>query len=158
MKELLISAIVVSLFLAGVSSAQATASSAVAPKTECKNTVPLKTFRGGGILYKPENVHGGRGATLIIQNFKYWYGSKVKKIYDAKCKKVIGKVSFWSLGYPYGERYYSKMGGGSRDNGSSLALKARRASRRSGGIIVINRRFSVSIKDFKVREGFVRGG
>jgi len=126
------------------------------PVTRCKNTVDLGKFRQGGILYKPDNVHGGRGAPLIIQNFKYWYGGRSKKIYDSKCRKVIGRFGFWSLGFPYGERYYSRYIRGSWDSGASLARKAYRATRKRGGIVVINKRFSVRVKDFRFREGFVR--
>ena len=124
--------------------------------TKCKNTVQLADFRGGGILYKPENEHGSRGATFLVQHYKYWFGPKPKKIYDSKCQKVIGKFALWARGYAYGERYYSKMVGGSGDTGTSLYRKAKKATRSSGGIVVVNKDFSVRIKDFRVREGFVR--
>ncbi|NMC62161.1 MAG: hypothetical protein GYA55_03240, partial [SAR324 cluster bacterium] len=124
-------------------------------ESRCKNTVQLGKFRDGGILYKPENVHGGRGVTFLVQNFKYWFGPKKKNIYDINCKKRIGSVVMWSRGYAYGERYYSRPYG-SRDNGASLARKARNISGRPGGIVIVNREFSVRIKDFRKREGFVR--
>ena len=123
--------------------------------SRCKNTVQLGKFRDGGILYKPENAHGGRGATFLVQNFKYWFGPRKKNIYDMNCKKRIGSVVMWSRGYAYGERYYSRPYG-SRDNGTSLARKAKNISGRPGGIVIVNREFSVRIKDFREREGFVR--
>lgn len=123
--------------------------------SRCRNLVRLKKFRDGGILYKPINVHGARGATLIVQNFKYWYGSRKKNVYDVNCKKRIGVLGFWSRGWPYGERYYGKPYG-SGDSGQSLARKAKKAAGSSGGIIIITRRFGVRINNFAEREGFVR--
>lgn len=130
--------------------------SPTAVPTKCKKVTQLSKFRQGGILYKPENEHGGRGASFLVQNFRYWYGPKKKKIYDSNCKKVIGRVVFWSLGFPYGERYYSRLVGGSWDSGASLAKKARAATRKRGGIIIVNSSLSVAIADFRKREGFVR--
>ena len=121
----------------------------------CQNTIVLGKFKDGGILYKPENVHGGRGASFLLQNYKYWFGPTKKKIYDYNCKKLLGSVGLYSLGYAYGERYYARTGG-SGDSGDSLYKKAMKAARKPGGIIVVDRHFSIRIKDFRKREGFVR--
>lgn len=128
------------------------------PVPLCRNRkiIDLQKFGEGGILYKSDNEHGGRGATLIIQNFKYWYGGKQKKIYDSNCNKLIGAFGWWNLGFPYGERYYSRYIRGSWDSGASLALKAYRATRKRGGIVIISRRYAVRVKDFRYRDGFVR--
>lgn len=131
------------------------ASNLEAKTSPCKNTIQLGKYRQGGILYKAENIHGSRGATLIIQDIFHWDGPKKKKIYDSKCKKIIGSLGLWALDWPYGERYYTRTGG-SRDSGDSLAAKAYGAARSPGGIIIIDKTLSVRVKDFRKEEGFVR--
>ncbi len=133
-----------------------TATRTAAPLCGGRKIIELAKFKEGGILYKPDNVHGGRGATLIIQNFKYWYGGKKKRIFDSKCSKVIGAFGWWNLGFPYGERYYSRYVRGSWDSGASLARKAYRATRKRGGLVIISRKFAIRVKNFRYRDGFVR--
>jgi len=38
------------------------------PGWVCKNIVPINAIPGGGVLYKPENLHGGRGPSFLVQN------------------------------------------------------------------------------------------
>lgn len=127
----------------------------VSAKGSCGTVIGLRSISGGGVLIKPSNTHGGRGFTLLIQNRKYWYGPRKKEIYDKNCKKQIGSVVMYARDSPYGERYYSKLPGGSGDSGSSLARKARAAAGSSGGIIKIKSGVSFRVSDFSKREGSV---
>lgn len=102
---------------------------APASAADCSKRVPIsKLF---GVLYKPENLHGARGPTFLVQNVIERTKKRKIEIRDIKCK-VISKFGLYATDYPYGARYYQKSGGGNHSDkqlyrmaklaGSSLIL------------------------------------
>ena len=130
-----------------------TAASASAESiTACGRIVPIT--EAGQILYKPTNVHGGRGPTFLVQNYDEQTGRKRREIRRATDCKRIGYFGLWSIGWPYGERYYQRAPGGSRLSAKDLYTKA--GGRRKSAILVqgINGRW-IRIANPLKREGEV---
>ncbi|MCC6933928.1 MAG: VCBS repeat-containing protein [Deltaproteobacteria bacterium] len=91
-------------------------------ENECTgNIVPITEIPGGGVLYKPVNVHGARGPTLIVQNrSQQTYISRLE-IRNMNCEVIAYTGLFSSVGH-YGSRYYMKSGGTGEDAEELLAL------------------------------------
>ncbi len=77
----------------------------------------------GGVLYKSENIHGGRGPSFLVQNPSERTGKQVIEIRNARCE-VIGALGLFATDQPYGARYYSRSGGSGHD-GIDLLNEAR---------------------------------
>ena len=91
---------------------------------DCKNIVSINSIPGGGVLYKSENIHGGRGPTFLVQNVAERTNKKVIEIRDARCQ-LVGAFGLYATDYPYGSRYYSRTGGTGFDPGDLEALLKR---------------------------------
>ncbi len=107
------------------------AGSAFAASPECQTVTPLTSL--SGILYKPENIHGGRGPTFLVQSPKERTSKRSIEIRDVNCKK-IGSFGLWATDWPYGARYYQAVKGGSSLSAKQLYSKARKAG--SSSILV----------------------
>ena len=83
--------------------------------------VPINQISGGGVLYKSENIHGGRGPTFIVQNEAERTGKQVIEIRNARCE-VIGSFGLFATDQPYGARYYSRTGGSGHESQQLLDL------------------------------------
>lgn len=70
--------------------------------------VPITSL--SGVLYKSENVHGGRGPTWLVKNTAERTHKKVIEIRNARCE-VIGSFGMFAENGMYGDRYYTKTGG-----------------------------------------------
>lgn len=68
----------------------------------------------GGVLYKSENIHGGRGPTFLVQKVSERTNKTRLEIRNARCE-VIGAVGLFATDQPYGSRYYSRTGGSGHD-------------------------------------------
>lgn len=91
----------------------------------CKTNINLPAHA----LYKSENVHGGRGPTLITSygNTRQWPGCGSLRIYNMKAK-LVGRFGCYDPGHaPYGRRFYTGVPGGSYSSATSLYNGARRA-------------------------------
>lgn len=91
---------------------------------DCKNIVSINSIPGGGVLYKSENIHGGRGPTFLVQNVSERTNKEVIEIRDARCQ-LVGAFGLYATDYPYGSRYYSRTGGTGFDPGDLEALLKR---------------------------------
>ena len=100
-----------------------TASAATTAVT-CANRVSVSAVLG--IKYKPENLHGGRGPSWLVQNAYLRTGKKKIEIRDTKCK-LIGTFGLYATDYPYGARYYQKSGAGSKLSAQQLSTLAKKA-------------------------------
>lgn len=80
-------------------------------------------------LYKAENVHGGRGPTLITSygNTQQWPNCGTLKIYNANGKKIAAFGCYDPGHLPYGRRFYTGVPGGSYSDASEILRGARRA-------------------------------
>lgn len=72
--------------------------------------VPINSIPGGAVLYKPENLHGGRGPSFLVQNAAERTGKQTIEIRNAKCE-IIGAFGLFATDQPYGARYYTRSGG-----------------------------------------------
>lgn len=121
--------------------------------TVCKGkVVPINSVAGGGVLYKSENIHGGRGPTFLVQNAAERTGKQVIEIRNARCE-VIGSFGLFATDQPYGARYYSKTGGSGHEGDQLLAL-AQQAG--SNNILVEGKDKWIRVKNPTQREGSVR--
>ncbi|NMC63601.1 MAG: hypothetical protein GYA55_10605 [SAR324 cluster bacterium] len=77
--------------------------------------VPIDAIENRGVLYKAENIHGGRGPTFLVKNNAEKTGKSVIEIRDARCQ-VIGSFGMFASDGPYGARYYTRSGGSGIDN------------------------------------------
>lgn len=85
-------------------------------KTICAGkVVPIDSIENKGVLYKAENVHGGRGPTFLVKNAAERTGKQVIEIRDARCQ-VIGSFGMFVPDGMYGARYYTRTGGSGIDN------------------------------------------
>ena len=120
---------------------------------ECTNIVSISNLRG--VLYKPENLHGARGPTLIVQNPIERTGKRRIQIRDLKCN-LISSLGLFSTDWPYGARYYSRSGG-SKHTAKQLWTRAR-ATSGSSGILIQGVNKWILIKNPLKREGEVFSG
>ena len=90
-------------------------------------------------LFKADNVHGGRGITLICDLYVYKKDCRPcssKKIYDSDGKQ-IGKMGCYDPGNkPYGMRLYGGVPGGSYTSATKLLALARKSSTQSTNIFI----------------------
>jgi len=105
------------------------------------------------VLYKPENLHGGRGPSFLVQNVSERTGKRVIEIRNARCE-AIGSFGLFATDQPYGARYYSRSGGSgfSAAELRELALKVG-----STNILVegVNGKW-IKVRDPLNREGTIR--
>jgi hypothetical protein len=122
--------------------------------TICKGKiVPIGELPGAGVLYKPSNLHGGRGPSFLVQNASQRTNKKVLEIRNARCE-VIATIGLYATDQPYGSRYYMRSGGSGQDDTQLLAL-ANLVGSNSILIEGINGTW-VRIKNPTQREGSVR--
>lgn len=76
---------------------------------------------GAHVLYKAENIHGGRGPSFLVQNVEQRTNKQVIEVRDARCR-VIGAFGLFATDYPFGARYYSRTGGSGADSTEWLRL------------------------------------
>ena len=76
--------------------------------------VPINSVPGSGVLYKSENIHGGRGPTFLVQNVSQRTNKQVIEVRNARCE-VVGTLGLFKTDQPYGSRYYSRTGGSGQD-------------------------------------------
>ena len=96
----------------------------LAANTVCTKIVSINAL--DGVLYKPDNAHGKRNFTLIVQNVVERPGKRSLKVYDSK-RRQISSIGLWGTGFPYGARYYSKAPGGRGQTAKQLSSAARRS-------------------------------
>lgn len=89
-------------------------------ETPCAgNIVPITSF--GGVLYKSENLHGGRGPSFLVQDESERTNKQVLEIRNARCE-VIATIGLFRTDQPYGSRYYMRSGGSGQDSSELLRL------------------------------------
>ena len=132
------------------------AASASADLTEFREVcagriVPINSLQW--VLYKSENIHGGRGPTFLVQNRAERTGKQVIEIRDARCH-VIGSFGLYATDYPYGARYYSRTGG---SGASDQDLLARARAAGSTNILVegVGGKW-IRVKDPTLRDGTIQ--
>lgn len=122
-------------------------------KTVCAGkVVPINSISGGGVLYKPSNLHGGRGPSFLVQNVAERTGKPRIEIRNARCE-VIGTLGLFATDQPYGARYYSKSGGSGLEDDQLLAL-ARQVG--SSNILIEGVNKWIRVKNPTQRDGSVR--
>ncbi len=111
----------------GVSKAKATAT------LSCRGSVADVKFMKN-VLYKNENIHGGRGRTFLDQNRQM--GSVRRLSIAGTNNKIFACFGLWTCDYPFGCRYYQAMCGDRLSN--SAFIKAARSNGGSSMAIVGN--------------------
>ncbi|MBL7661825.1 VCBS repeat-containing protein [bacterium] len=91
---------------------------------ECKNLVSISKLHN--VLYKPSNLHGGRGPTLIINNKSEKTGLRTVEIRDVKCRK-ISAFGLYRDDKPWGARHYQRTGKGGKHTANQLLALAKKA-------------------------------
>lgn len=91
------------------------------PSWVCNNIVPITALPGAGVLYKPENIHGGRGPSFLVQNVAERTNKQTIEVRNARCE-LIGTFGLFRTDQPYGSRYYSRSGGTGFSDAQLLAL------------------------------------
>ncbi len=90
----------------------------------CRNVVDVASL--GNVLYKNENVHGGRGRTFLDQGHRF---GGARTLYVAGTnRKVYACFGLWACDQPFGCRYYQAM---CHDTVSNSDFS--RLARRNGG-------------------------
>lgn len=121
-------------------------------ETRCAgNVVPITSF--GGVLYKPENLHGGRGPSFLVQDVSERTNKPVLEIRNARCE-VIATIGLFRTDQPYGSRYYMRSGGSGQDSGELFRLASLVGS---SNILIegVNGKW-VRVKNPNSREGNIR--
>ena len=93
-------------------------------KLKCKTT--LDAARLGNVLYKNQNIHGGRGRTFLDQGHRF-YGARTLRVAGTN-GTIFGCFGLFRCDSPYGCRYYQAM---CHDGLSNSAFAA--TARRNGG-------------------------
>lgn len=120
--------------------------------TDCAGKIiPINEIPGGEVLYKSENIHGGRGPTFLVQNVNERTGKQVIEIRNARCEP-IGSFGLYATDHPYGARYYTGTGG---SGASSEDLLAAATAVGSTNILVEGKGYWVRVKTPLEREGSV---
>jgi hypothetical protein len=89
-------------------------------ETPCAgHIVPVTSF--GGVLYKPANLHGGRGPSFLVQDISERTNKPALEIRNARCE-VIATIGLFATDHPYGSRYYMRSGGSGQDSDELLRL------------------------------------
>ena len=120
----------------------------------CKGHIlSINSVGGGGVLYKSENIHGGRGPSFLVQNEAERTGKQTLEIRNARCE-VIAAFGLFATDQPYGARYYMRTGGTGQSAEELLALALQVGSR---NILVegVNGKW-ILVKNPLNREGSVR--
>jgi len=86
----------------------------------------LQVRNQGNILYKNENVHGGRGRTFLDQDHQF--GGTPRLMVAGLNKKVFSCFGLFACDQPYGCRYYQAMCGDRLSNAEFI-----KRARRNGG-------------------------
>jgi|GEM_PF-5633860 len=97
------------------------------PGGQCSNVVSIGQIPGGGVLYKPSNLHGGRGPSFLVQNVRQRTHKSVLQIRNVNCE-LIAKIGLYATDQPYGSRYYMRSGGTGQDAGELRRLANRAGS------------------------------
>src|SRR6185312_2375058 len=84
------------------------AAPAEARQASCTHVVNISKARG--VLYKDDNVHGGRGLTALYQNPSERTGTKRVQLRTVKGCQLIGTLGLFACDQPYGCRYYAAYG------------------------------------------------
>lgn len=105
------------------------------------------------VLYKPSNLHGGRGPSFLVQNVGQRTNKQVLEIRNARCE-VIATIGLFRTDQPYGSRYYMRSGGSGQDADGLLALASQVGST---NILIegVNGTW-IRIKNPQNREGTIR--
>lgn len=105
------------------------------------------------VLYKPSNLHGGRGPSFLVQNVSERTNKQVLEIRNARCE-VIATIGLFRTDQPYGSRYYMRSGGTGQDANELLALASQVGST---NILIegVNGKW-IRIKNPNDREGTIR--
>ncbi len=103
------------------------------------------------VLYKPSNLHGGRGPTFLVQDPAERTGKRRLQIKDINCK-TISYFGLYATDRPYGARYY-QASGGSRHTAQQLYRLATKAG--SSTILVEGKGKWVAVNDPRLRQGRV---
>ena len=119
---------------------------------DCSKVVSIQGLNG--ILYKPENLHGGRGPTLLVQNPYERTGKRRIEVRDLNCK-LISSFGLYRTDWPYGARYYERSGGG-KHTAKQLSLLAKKGG--GASILVEGVQKWILIKNPLRREGEVFSG
>ncbi len=85
------------------------------------HVVPIGELPGAGVLWKPSNLHGGRGPSFLVQNVGQRTNKQTLEIRDARCN-VIASIGLFRTDQPYGSRYYMRSGGTGQDADELLRL------------------------------------
>ncbi len=119
---------------------------------ECAEKVSIDDLNG--VLYKPDNLHGARGPTFLVQNAYERTKKKRIVIRDVNCK-IISQFGLYATDWPYGARYYQKSGGG-KHSASQLYRLAKLAG--SSNIFVEGTKGrQIVITDPRKRQGTIYG-
>ena len=105
------------------------------------------------VLYKPSNLHGGRGPSFLVQNVAERTNKQVLEIRNARCE-VIATIGLFRTDQPFGSRYYMRSGGTGQDADQLLALASQVGST---NILIegINGKW-IRVKNPNNREGTIR--
>jgi hypothetical protein len=104
------------------------------------------------VLYKPSNLHGGRGPTFLVQNPTERTGKRRIRILDINCRQ-IATFGLYRTDHPYGSRYYQKSGG-SGYNARKLKSLALRAD--STNILVEGKNKWIVVSNPENRQGTIQ--
>ena len=107
----------------------------------------------GRVLYKPSNLHGGRGPSFLVQNEAERTNKKVLKIRNARCEP-IASIGLYATDQPFGSRYYMRSGGSGEDADALYALATKVGS---PNILIegVGGKW-IRIQDPRLREGAVQ--
>lgn len=143
MKKFVLAAL---LLVPGLAQAQDFAQTVCAGKV-----VPIMSL--SEVLYKPSNLHGGRGPSFLVQNVSQRTNKQVLEIRNARCE-VIATIGLFRTDEPYGSRYYMRSGGSGQDADGLLALASQVGST---NILIegVNGTW-IRIKNPENREGTIR--
>jgi hypothetical protein len=83
--------------------------------------VPIDSVPGRGVLYKPENIHGGRGPSFLVQNVSQRTNKQTLVIRNARCEP-IATIGLFKTDFPFGSRYYMASGGSGQSDAELLRL------------------------------------
>lgn len=121
-------------------------------ETPCSGKiVPITSF--GGVLYKPANLHGGRGPSFLVQDVGERTNKQTLEIRNARCE-VIATIGLFRTDQPYGSRYYMRSGGSGQDSDELVRLASQVGSTNML-IEGVNGKW-IRVKNANQREGNIR--
>lgn len=107
-------------YILAIAAALFVASTAQAETLTCSSIVDVKTLRN--VLYKNENVHGGRGRTFLDQDHQLGGASRLKVA--GLNGTVFSCFGLYRCDSPYGCRYYQATCNDTLSNKNFLATAA----------------------------------